>query len=96
MTDLSKVPDLELRQKVKPLNDKWDALEAQLARLRDEHHAKTAPIHEAQSELSDQISDILDGREIVGTCESTGLPVFDDDKGVRRYSLLPVANGASP
>lgn len=95
MTDLSKVPDLELRQKIKPINDQMDAIDAQIEKIRSEHYqrmdAAMKPLNDQRDKLDAQLEEILNDREIVATCASTGLPIFDEDETVEQVVLAAVA-----
>ena len=82
--DLSNVPELELRRKIKPINDRLDAIEAELQRAYGAEHEKTkaayAPLLAERERLEAQINELLgEDRCIEGTCCVTGLPIFSDD-----------------
>jgi hypothetical protein len=83
--DLSNIPDLELRQKVKPLYDRAMEIEAKIAAMRREHDAKFSdlvkPLEDEETELQNRIqSELGDEYEIVGRCCVTGLPIFSEDE----------------
>ena len=112
--DLSKIPELALRQKIKPINDRMDAIDAEIERIEDDEEAKMAavlkpirdrldavrnelvtarevehdkmrevckPLRDERDRLDAQMAQLLgDTRVIAGTCELTGLPIFDDDE----------------
>lgn len=92
MTDLSKIPDLELRQKAKVLNDAIDAIDNKIAAVQEEFRAKMnaacAALDKEREALDDELASILgEDREIVGTCCKTGLPIFDGDE-TRTFECL--------
>lgn len=96
MTDLSKIPDLELRQKIKPINDRIDAVGEKLRQMQTEFYAKckaaSAELDAEYGRLNDQLSELLgEDREITGTCAVTGLPIFEGDETVEKYVLACVA-----
>lgn len=96
MTDLSKIPDLALRQKIKPLNDKIEALDAQIERLQQDSHAQylaaSKPLRQQRAALDEELGALLDEREIVGTCSKTSLPIFEgDDYGLVEIMTLEAA-----
>ena len=85
MTDLSKIPELELRQKIKPINDRMDAITIQMDEIREKHraaaHDALVPLNSEWDKLQGELAEKLgDDREIVGTCDKTGLPIFSDDE----------------
>ena len=80
MTDLSKIPDLELRQKVKELADAIDKIDARIEEM-------TAPFYAERNILRDQQNEILGERTIEGWCDTTGLPIFEDDDVVETRTL---------
>ena len=99
MADLSKIPDLELRQKIKPLQEKRDALSRQYDetydRMTEARRTATEGIQAEIDSIGEQIDDLLaphpEASEIVGVCEATGLPVFDTDETKTRHTLACVA-----
>lgn len=42
--DMSRVPDLELRRKVKPINDRMDTIDAEIERIEQDFETKSATI----------------------------------------------------
>ena len=80
MTDLSKIPDLELRQKVKELDDAIDKIDARIEEI-------AAPLYAERNMLRDQQNEILGERTIDGWCATTGLPIFEDDDVVEKRTL---------
>lgn len=93
MTDLSKVPDLELRQKIKPLCDRLDAIDEKLEAMRKVLRQQTRSLNDEHDKLSEELADLLgtDERSVVGTCSVTGLPILDDDETVDTRRLACVA-----
>ena len=83
MTDLSKIPDLELRQKAKVIDDAIDKIDARI-------HEVTAPLYDERNALMRQLHDLLDGRCLDGRCEATGLPIFEDDEVIEKRVLVCV------
>ena len=126
--DLSKIPELELRQKLKPINDRLAAIDAEIERIEDDEEAKMAavlkpirdrldavrnelasardaecekmraickPLRDERDGLDAQLGQLLgDDRIIAGTCELTGLPIFDDDESMMCTVLACVADSA--
>ena len=95
MTDLSKIPDLELRQKAKALNDRIDAIDAELEKRRSEtwkkFHDDTAALDAERDKLDEQLGELLgEDHEITGTCDVTGLPIFDGDEVIEKQVLACV------
>jgi hypothetical protein len=94
--DLSKIPDLEIRQKAKGPSDEVDAIDKQIETVRADYYAKmdaeVKPLYERRAKLDEQIAAIIGkDREIVGTCAKTGLPIFDGDE---TEELLVLAEAA--
>ena len=83
MTDLSKIPDLELRQKAKELDDAIDRIDLRIEEM-------TAPLQDERQKLYDQLDELLDGRSLDGRCEATGLPIFDGDDVLQKRVLACV------
>lgn len=85
MTDLSKVPDLELRQKIKPMAERLAALQAavdkKLDELREQNEADLLPLKQQAADAEDEIDKLLgEDRWFEGICDKTGLPIFSDDE----------------
>jgi hypothetical protein len=83
--DLSNIPELELRQKVKPLYDRAMEISAKIAAMRREHDAKFSelikPIEDEEMELQNKIrAELGDEYDVVGRCCVTGLPIFEEDE----------------
>lgn len=88
--DLSKVPDLDLRQKVKPLNDRISALDAmiyaQRAAMEEKIDAAVKPLEDEKEKIEGTIAEMLgDDRELDGTCAVSGLPLFAGDDVTGHY-----------
>lgn len=92
--DLSKIPHLELRQKVKPLNDQIDALDEKIAALKTEYRNKlneaAAPLYVERDRLNDQLEALIGDAslgDIIATCTKTGLPIFEEDETETTHHL---------
>ena len=83
MTDLSKIPDLELRQKAKELDDAIDKIDAYI-------EEKSAPLYEQRRKLVDQLHALLGDRSLDGRCAATNLPIFEDDEVIEKRVLACV------
>jgi hypothetical protein len=100
--DLSKVPDLELRQKIKPLSERLQAVKRQIDRERsremDKLEAVIGPLRSERDRLRVEIEAALDDHpdasEVIGACLISGLPIFDSDEIEESYALACLANGA--
>jgi hypothetical protein len=93
--DLSKIPDLELRQKVKPLWDQRVKLDTEIERRKEEVHdamaAAVRPLYDEIDAIDEKLNELLGEREIAGTCDETGLPIFDGDDTEETVTLRLVA-----
>ena len=83
MTDLSKIPDLELRQKAKVIDDAIDKIDVRIYEI-------TTPLYEERVKLVDQLNALLGERCLDGRCAATGLPIFEDDEIVEKRVLACV------
>lgn len=84
MTDLSKIPDLALRQKVKPLLEAIEHIDLKIEDV-------LTPIQAERDKLDKQVKALIGDRYIDCTCAVTGLPIFGDDDRVESVSLACVA-----
>ena len=83
MTDLSKIPDLELRQKVKVISAAIEAIDARIDEI-------AAPHYEERHKLQKQLDALLGERYLEGHCWETGLPILDGDDVLERRVLACV------
>ena len=83
--DLSKVPDLELRQKVKALTEQSEALGEEIDREVDR---VTGALREKRNAIEKQIESLLGNRYIDGRCDVSGLPIFDTDDIVSEHTTM--------
>ena len=88
MTDLSKIPDLELRQKLKGVLAQIKAVEAKL-------EAAAAPFESERERLEAQRDELLGERWLEGECAITGLPIFSDDETRERRALACALEAAA-
>lgn len=62
--DLSKVPELELRRKIKPINDRLNAIEAEIEHLEETEEAKMQaalkPIRDRLNAVRDELQNARD------------------------------------
>jgi hypothetical protein len=94
----SKIPELELRWKIKPLYDRIVALEAEIdaagLNMRRQLEVSTKTLCDERDKLDEEIGEILgDGRAVQSVCCLTGLPIFDGDEVVE--ALAAAETGAA-
>lgn len=82
--DLSKVPDLELRQKVKALTEQSKALGEEIDREVDR---VVGSLRDKRNAIEKQIETLLGDRYIESTCDVSGLPIFDTDEATHMTFL---------